>query len=71
MNAALAEEQPPQDEAAAILALHNGDALEAIRTLLAERDAIEEKLKIAAIAMGHGFARGWRTTLPGKYVGEG
>lgn len=68
---AAAKEEPPQDEAEAILAMHKGDALEAIRTLLDERDALEEKLKIAAIAMGHGYARGWRTTLPGKFVGEG
>lgn len=68
---AATKEEPLLDEAAAILALHNGDAVEAIRTLLAERDAVEEKLRSAAIAMGHGFARGWRTTLPGKYVGEG
>jgi hypothetical protein len=39
--------------------------------LLAERDAVEEKLGVAAIAMGHGFTRGWRTRLPGKFSGEG
>lgn len=71
MTAALGEEHPPEGEAEAILALHNGDAIEAIRTLLAERDAVEDKLRIAAIAMGHGFTRGWRTRLPGKFIGEG
>lgn len=71
MNAATSEEPPPMDEAAAILEMHEGNALEAIRTLLAERDAVEEKLQIAAIAMGHGFTRGWRTRLPGKVIGEG
>ncbi|MCV3738878.1 hypothetical protein OCK02_22080 [Rhizobium sp. TRM96647] len=39
------------DQAAAILEMHDGNALEAFRTLLAERDAVEEKLRVAAIAM--------------------
>lgn len=65
-----ADEPPPMDEAAAILAMHDGNAIEAIRTLLAERDAVEDKLRIATIAMGHGFTRGWRTRLPGKFIGE-
>lgn len=55
------EKQPrEQDEAAQILALHQGDALEALRTLIAERDAVEERLAIATIAMGRGYTRGWR-----------
>ena len=33
-----------REEAAEILALHNGDALEALRTMIAERDAVEERL---------------------------
>jgi hypothetical protein len=50
--------QPPcSDEAAEILALHGGDALEALRTLIVERDAVEERLAIAAIAMGIGGPR--------------
>lgn len=67
---ATAPEQPRQEEAEAILAMHGGNAIEAIRTLLAERDAVEDKLRIATIAMGHGFTRGWRTRLPGKFIGE-
>ncbi|MBB5044115.1 hypothetical protein [Shinella fusca] len=47
-------QQPCSDEATEILALHGGDALEALRTLIAERDAVEERLAIAAIAMGLG-----------------
>lgn len=39
------------DEAFEILALHGGDALEALRTLIAERDAVEERLAIANLAM--------------------
>jgi hypothetical protein len=46
-----------QEEAAEILALHNGDALEALRTLIAERDAVEEQLAIATLVM----RRKWET----------
>lgn len=38
------------DEAREILALHKGDALEALRTLIAERDAVEERLAFARLA---------------------
>nr|WP_298094786.1 hypothetical protein [uncultured Shinella sp.] len=44
-------QESPKDEAMEVLALHDWDALEAIRTVLAERDAVEERLRIAAIAM--------------------
>lgn len=40
-----------REEAAEILALHNGDALEALRTLIAERDAVEERLAVATLVM--------------------
>ncbi|CAK7255653.1 hypothetical protein KYK30_13955 [Shinella yambaruensis] len=40
-----------REEAAEILALHNGDALEALRTLIAERDAVEEQLAVATLVM--------------------
>ncbi len=46
-----------KDEAMAVLALHDWDALEAIRTVLAERDAVEDRLRIAAIAMGRGLTQ--------------
>lgn len=49
-----------KDEAFQVLALHEWDALEAIRTVLAERDAVEERLRIAVLAMGRGFTRGWK-----------
>lgn len=39
------------EEAFEILAFHGGDALEALRTLIAERDAVEERLAIAMLAM--------------------
>ncbi|WP_119258636.1 hypothetical protein [Shinella zoogloeoides] len=40
-----------REEAAEILALHNGNALEALRTMIAERDAVEERLAIATMIM--------------------
>ncbi|MBB5040697.1 hypothetical protein [Shinella fusca] len=52
--------QDKPDEAFVVLALHDWDALEALRTFLAERDAVEERLRIAVLAMGRGFMRGWR-----------
>ncbi len=54
------QQEKPKDEAYQILALHDWDALEAIRTVLAERDSVEERLRIATIAMGRGFTRGWK-----------
>jgi hypothetical protein len=39
------------EEATEILALHNGNALEALRTLIAERDAVEERLAVAMLVM--------------------
>jgi hypothetical protein len=55
------EKQPPVlEEAAEILALHNGNAIEALRTIIAERDAVEERLATATLVMGRGYTRGWR-----------
>lgn len=51
MSARQFKEQPVSEEAAEILALHNGDALEALRTMIAERDAVEERLAIATLVM--------------------
>lgn len=48
-----------RDEAAEILALHNGDSLEALRTMIAERDAVEERLAFARLA-GRAYAGGWQ-----------
>jgi hypothetical protein len=39
---------------------HDGDAHAAIGTLLSERDFLLNELQYASIAMGHGFARGWK-----------
>ncbi|MGQ3211473.1 MAG: hypothetical protein ACT6U0_03905 [Shinella sp.] len=48
------------DEAKEILDLHKGDALEALRTLIAERDAVEERLSFARLA-GRMHVRGRRS----------
>jgi len=53
-------ESAARDEATEVLRLHDGNALEALRTLIAERDAVEDRLAIAILAMGRGFTRGWR-----------
>ncbi|MBD9375602.1 hypothetical protein IB238_23625 [Rhizobium sp. ARZ01] len=60
MTAEAKKEEPPRDEAAEVLKLHHGDAMEAIRTLLAERDSLEERLATAVIILGTGYTRGWR-----------
>ena len=43
-----------------LLAEYGGDVRAAIAALLSERDLLIEELRFAAIAMGHGFARGWK-----------
>ncbi len=60
MNKAHQRQPIARDEAIEILRLHDGDAVEALRTLIAERDAVEERLAIATLVMGRGFTRGWR-----------
>lgn len=47
-------EQPGREEAVEILALHQGDVLEALRTMIAERDALEERLAVARLVMNRG-----------------
>lgn len=49
-----------EDEADKILQLHEGDGRQAIMTLLIEVDALQERLWLAKIAMGHEFAPGWK-----------
>ena len=60
MPRAQRKEPAPRDEAAEILRLHHGDALEALRTMIAERDAVEERLAIATLVLARGDARTWR-----------
>jgi hypothetical protein len=61
----LAEEtdtqSPPEvDLAESILTAHDGDALAAIRELLADADFLRDQLFIATSLMSKGIARGWK-----------
>lgn len=58
-DAARRAEPMLEDEAENILQLHGGDGRQAVMTLLVEMDALQDRLLIAKIAMGHGFTRGW------------
>jgi hypothetical protein len=49
-----------EDEIEQLIAEHSGDVHAAIGVLLSERDLLIKELKFASIAMGHGFARGWK-----------
>lgn len=60
MTAEAQREAHQRDEAAEVLAFHKGDPIEAIRTLLAVRDSLEERLATAVVVMGTGYTRGWR-----------
>ena len=48
------------DDVDRLIAEHKGDAHAAILTLLSEREFLLNELQYASIAMGHGFARGWK-----------
>lgn len=48
------------DLAAAVLSAHGGDALGAIRALLADADFLRDQLWIASNLMSKGVGRGWR-----------
>jgi hypothetical protein len=51
------------DEVDQLLTKHHGDVHAAIVTLLSEREFLIKELQYASLAMGHGFARGWRPKL--------
>ncbi|WP_313617977.1 hypothetical protein [Agrobacterium sp.] len=48
------------DLAASVLAAHDGDALSAIRNLLADADFLRDQLYIASKVMSQGMVRGWK-----------
>jgi hypothetical protein len=60
MRADRRQKQVLREEALEILAFHNGNALEALRTMIAERDAVEERLAIATLIMARGDDEAWR-----------
>ncbi|RCW77702.1 hypothetical protein [Phyllobacterium bourgognense] len=43
-----------------LIAEHGGDVHAAIADLLSDRNCLIKELEYAALAMGHGFARGWK-----------
>jgi predicted nucleotidyltransferase len=63
-------ENMPRDEAFQVLALHDWDAVEALRSVLAERDAIEERLTIARLIIGGTAAPRSRRRTPGQGSGR-
>lgn len=48
------------DLAASVLTSHGGDALAAIRSLLADADFLRDQLFIASSLMSKGIGRGWK-----------
>lgn len=48
------------DLAVSVLNAHDGDALAAIRSLLADADFLRDQLYIASSLMSKGIGRGWR-----------
>ncbi|MEY9831115.1 hypothetical protein ABIA25_002930 [Sinorhizobium fredii] len=59
------EETGPQsdaevDLAVSVLRAHGGDALAAIRNLLADADFLRDQLWIASSLMSKGISRGWK-----------
>ncbi len=59
-------EEPEQDyenEADQLIAEHGGDANTAIAKLVEERAYLTKELEYASLAMGFGYARGWKPKL--------
>jgi hypothetical protein len=54
------------DDVERLIAEHNGDVHAAIAVLLSERRFLIKELEYASLAMGYGFARGWRPKMTSK-----
>ncbi|CAN7327499.1 CUE domain-containing protein [Phyllobacterium sp. LjRoot231] len=54
------------DDVERLIAEHNGDVQAAIEILLSERSFLIKELEYASLAMGYGFARGWKPKLTSK-----
>lgn len=52
------------DEIEQLIAEHDGDVQAAIAKLMDERSFLIKELEYASLAMGFGFARGWKPKLP-------
>ncbi len=51
---------PDVDLAVSVLTAHGGDAVAAIRSLLADADFLRDQLFIASNLMSKGIGRGWK-----------
>lgn len=49
-----------EDLAQAILDAHGGDALAALRTVIADASFLHDQLWTALLLIGSGYARGWK-----------
>lgn len=63
-------QSPPEVYLAeSVLSAHDGDALAAIRSLLADADFLRDQLWIASSLMSKGIARGWKPSYE-RVAGE-
>lgn len=51
-----------EDVADYVLACHDGNAKQAVETLLLEIEHLQDQLSTAVAAMGRGYTRGWQPT---------
>ncbi|MEP7453494.1 hypothetical protein [Phyllobacterium sp. SB3] len=51
------------DEVERLIAEHGGDVQAAFTALLSERSLLIKELEYASLAMGFGYARGWKPRL--------
>lgn len=55
------------DDVEQLIAEHGGDIQAAIAKLLSERSFLIKELEYASLAMGFGYARGWKPKLMRKH----
>ncbi|CDZ64792.1 hypothetical protein [Neorhizobium galegae] len=51
---------PVDDPAQTILNAHDGDALAALRHVIADAEFLHDQLAIASTILSHGIGRGWQ-----------
>jgi hypothetical protein len=49
----------PEDPAQNVLDAHKGDALAALRSVIADAEFLHDQLAIASTILSHGIGRGW------------
>jgi hypothetical protein len=55
-----------EDLAQAVLDAHGGDALAALRTVIADAAFLHDQLETASGLLSHGIARGWKPRFERK-----